>query len=67
MLDQPLAYSLDKAAQLSGRSRRQLYRHIESGALIARKDGFRTIVLADDLRAWLDALPRLKPSAGGQQ
>jgi predicted site-specific integrase-resolvase len=35
-----------------------IYREIKAGRLVARKLGARTIITADDERAWIDALPR---------
>lgn len=34
------------------------YEEIKAGRLVARKVGRRTIILDEDLKAWLDALPR---------
>ncbi|HEX6960181.1 MAG TPA: helix-turn-helix domain-containing protein [Ferrovibrio sp.] len=65
-MSEPLAYTVDEAAEASRRSRRALYRHIKSGALVARKDGAKTIILAADLRAWLEALPRMQTGANAQ-
>lgn len=38
-----------------------IYAEIKSGRLVARKLNTRTLILPDDERAWLDALPRLSP------
>jgi hypothetical protein len=54
-----LAYTTYEAAQISRICRSLLYREIAAGRLIARKHGRRTIILADDLLAWLRALPRM--------
>jgi hypothetical protein len=35
------------------------YNEIKRGRLVARKIGRRTIITADDERAWLNALPKL--------
>jgi len=35
------------------------YEEIKAGRLVARKVGRRTIILDEDLKAWLDALPRV--------
>jgi hypothetical protein len=59
-----LAHSTHQAAKISGICRSLLYREIRAGRLIARKHGRRTIILDDDLRAWLAALPRM--SAAGE-
>ncbi|MBM3951039.1 MAG: helix-turn-helix domain-containing protein [Rhodospirillales bacterium] len=57
---EPLAYTVAQAVAVSGQSRTSLYAAFKSGALIARKRGFRSVILADDLRAWLENLPRLE-------
>ena len=54
---QTLAYSPSQAAQVAGISRATLYRHVQSGALRTRKCGARTLILAEDLMAFLRALP----------
>ncbi len=56
-----LAFSINEAVEVSGRSRTMVYEALKHGRLVARKDGRRTIILADDLRAWLEALPRYVP------
>jgi len=55
----PLAYNIPGAVEASGQSRTGIYDAIKSGALIARKRGARTVILADDLRRWLESLPTL--------
>ncbi|WP_299809638.1 DNA-binding protein [uncultured Roseibium sp.] len=35
------------------------YEEINAGRLIARKVGKKTVILEQDLKAWLDALPRM--------
>ena len=42
-------------------SRRALYEAMNSGALKARKNGKRTVILDEDLRAWLNGLPAYEP------
>lgn len=41
-------------------SRATVYAEIGSGRLIARKMGGKTVILASDYRAYLDALPRVE-------
>ena len=55
----PLAYTIAEACEVSGVGRTTIYKAIKSGKLIARKFGRRTIILADDLAAWLRSLPKL--------
>ena len=54
-----LAFTINGAVEVSSQSRTGIYAAIKSGALIARKRGARTVILADDLRAWLESLPVL--------
>jgi hypothetical protein len=60
MQNEKLAYTVPEAVAASGQSRTSIYAAFKSGALIGRKRGARTIVLAADLRAWLESLPRLE-------
>jgi excisionase family DNA binding protein len=57
MANEPLAYMPRDAARLAGVGRTFLYLEIKAGRLRARKAGARTLIAADDLRAWLEALP----------
>jgi hypothetical protein len=63
MSDQPnrIAYSIEEAKAASAQSHRKIYEAINSGALKARKNGKRTIILRDDLRAFLLSLPEYEP------
>ncbi len=58
-----LALNIKQAVDTSGLTRTHLYEAMKHGALPARKAGRRTIIMADDLRAYLDSLPR----AGGHK
>jgi hypothetical protein len=53
------AHSIPEVCAYTGLGRDSVYAAIRIGKLIARKYGRRTIVLDDDMRAFLDALPRL--------
>lgn len=53
----PLAVSVEEAASRAGVGRGFLYQEIGSGRLRARKAGRRTLILLDDLAAWLTSLP----------
>ena len=57
----PLAYSIAEACSVVRTGRTALYEAIRSGALRAVKRGRRTIVLADDLRRYLESLPPVVP------
>jgi hypothetical protein len=60
MTDLPkLAYSIQDLVRLSGLGRSFIYEQINSGSLKVKKAGSRTVILAHDARAWLDALPDL--------
>lgn len=51
------ALDLDTAAQVTCTNRRRLERAIASKKLIARKAGRATLLLPDELLAWLRSLP----------
>jgi excisionase family DNA binding protein len=55
-----LAYSVSEAAHAARTGRTGLYAAIKCGALRAVKKGRRTLVLANDLQAWLNSLPPVR-------
>ena len=61
-----LAYSIVASAKLVSSSRSQLYLEIQKGRLPATKIGGRTVILHEDLVAWLRRLPR-KPARADQR
>lgn len=56
----PIALTIGEAVAASRTSRTAIYAALKRGELVARKRGKRTLILADDLRAWLGNLPRLE-------
>jgi excisionase family DNA binding protein len=56
-MNKPLAYSIAEASEVSRIGRTSIYEAISSRELVARKYGRRTVILADDLRRWLQNLP----------
>jgi excisionase family DNA binding protein len=61
MLAQQLAYNISEAGQAAKTGRTAIYEAIRSGELRAVKRGRRTLILANDLRRWLESLPPVTP------
>lgn len=57
-----LAYSIEDVQELTGLGRSFLYEQIKAESLPIRKAGRRSLIFADDLKAWLSSLP--SPRAG---
>ena len=57
ILERPLAHTIEGVARKSTICRTNVYAAIKSGELKVRKFGKRTLVLDEDLRAWLTGLP----------
>jgi excisionase family DNA binding protein len=59
-----LAYTIRDVQELVGISRSAIYLAIGANELRAVKSGSRTLVLAQDLQAWLKSLPRVNSDQG---
>ena len=55
-----LAYSIEEATEAANTGKTALYEALGSGELPAHKRGRRTLILATDLRDWLQRLPALE-------
>lgn len=68
MSDAPLifriAYTIATAQEATGLGRGAIYDAVSSGKLRAKKRGTSTLILADDLKAWIAGLPAWSPSSG---
>lgn len=62
MSDARISFNLSDAAASVGVSERTLANAIASGELIAHYPTKRPLILADDLRAWVEAAPTSKAS-----
>jgi excisionase family DNA binding protein len=51
--------TINEACSLSRTGRTALYAAIKSGQLAARKRGRRTMILASDLRNWIESFPKV--------
>lgn len=56
-----IAYAINEVTRIAPIGRTALYEAIRRGLLPARKLGRRTIILEEDLRAFLAGLPPLRP------
>ena len=57
-----LAHTIEETTDRSGLGRTSVFGAIKRGELKARKFGRRTLILDEDLRAWLQALPPAGPA-----
>jgi len=61
-MSEQLAYTIQEAVKAAAVSRTELYRSVQRGELILRKRGKRSLILADDLRRWVESLPAYAPT-----
>ena len=56
------AISIVEAAKRAGVGRSSIYQAIGRGELQIRKNGRRSLILVEDLKAWVAAMPLATPS-----
>jgi excisionase family DNA binding protein len=58
-----IVLTINEACQQSRTGRTALYAAIKSGQLTARKRGSRTMILANDLKQWIESFPKMASTA----
>jgi excisionase family DNA binding protein len=51
--------TINEACRASRTGRTALYAAIKNGELVARKRGTRTMILANDLKQWVESFPKM--------
>lgn len=59
---EPIALTIPDAVKAAGVSRTSLYEALRRGELSARKNGKRTLIEAEALKAWLAQMPAYEPA-----
>lgn len=59
----PMAYSIDDVTRVATIGKTTIFAAIRDGHLRAVKIGRRTLILADDLKRWLEAAAVIEPRA----
>jgi excisionase family DNA binding protein len=60
-MNSPLAYSISESCAEAREGRTGIYKAIREGRLRAVKRGRRTLVLAEDLRRYVESHPAIEP------
>jgi excisionase family DNA binding protein len=60
-MNSPLAFNIAEACAVARAGRTAVYEAIGTGALRAVKRGRKTLILAEDLRRWVEGLPAIEP------
>ena len=66
-MNTPIAYTIAEACAVARAGRTALYEAIRSGDLVARKRGRKTIIIAEDLRRWIEQLPTIVAKSSDQE
>lgn len=62
-MTQKIAHSINDLVQTGIGCRSKIHQLIREGKLVARKNGARTVILDEDLRQYLAALPKVTETA----
>ena len=59
IINSPLVFTVDEACTIGCCGRTALYQAVNSGELIARKRGRKTLITDHDLKQWIECLPTI--------